>query len=222
MSGGATLGENVDPAPPRTAVAGAGLLDAEQLDLEDEGGRRGNDRRKSALAVRVVRGARQLGNLPDGRLAIPSSHPLMTWPTPMVNWKGWPRSLELSNLEPFVRVPAFAVDAGIVDGASGRVEPGAGRREATRRGGISKRSSPVHGFDIFAGGVAMRTGVVGGDDLPGLGEGHAVARLEGLDVYAHLANACVRPCVRAGRVGGNVMTRTVVVRLRVKGRTDCW
>lgn len=41
----------------------------------------------------------------------------------------------------------------------------------------------------------MRTGVVGGDDLPGLGECHAVARLEGLDVYAHLRKrACVRAC----------------------------
>lgn len=43
----------------------------------------------------------------------------------------------------------------------------------------------------------MRTGVVGGDDLPGLGEGHAITRLEGLDVYAHLRKrACVRACVR--------------------------
>jgi hypothetical protein len=32
------------------------LLDAEELDLEDEGGRRGNDGREAALAVRVVRG----------------------------------------------------------------------------------------------------------------------------------------------------------------------
>ena len=142
-----------------------------------------------------------MATCPTDILAIPSSHPLMTWPTPMVNWKGWPRSLELSNLEPFVRVPVFAVDAGSSTARQIRVEPGAGRREATRRGGISKRSSPVHGFDIFAGGVAMRTCVVGGDDLPGLGEGHAVSRLEGLDVYAHLANACVRACVRVGRVG---------------------
>ena len=41
----------------------------------------------------------------------------------------------------------------------------------------------------------MRTGVVGGDDLSGLGEGHAITRLEGLDVYAHLRK---RACVRAG------------------------
>ena len=47
------------------------LLDAEELDLEDEGGRRGNDGREAALAVRVVRGARQLRRLPDGHLHHP-------------------------------------------------------------------------------------------------------------------------------------------------------
>lgn len=31
---------------------------------------------------------------------------LITWPTPMTNWKGLPRSLEESNLLPFVSVPA--------------------------------------------------------------------------------------------------------------------
>lgn len=47
------------------------LLDAEELDLEDEGGRRWNDGREAALAVRVVRGARQLRRLPDGHLHHP-------------------------------------------------------------------------------------------------------------------------------------------------------
>ena len=76
-----------------------------------------------------------MATCPTDILAIPSSHPVMTWPTPMVNWKGWPRSLELSNLEPFVRVPAFAVDAGIVDSASdsGRTRCGKAGGDAPRR-----------------------------------------------------------------------------------------
>lgn len=38
--------------------------------------------------------------------ATPSSHALMTCPTPSLNWKGLPRSLDESNFFPFVKVPA--------------------------------------------------------------------------------------------------------------------
>ena len=193
---GAALGEKGDPAPPRTAVAGASLLDAEQLHLEDEGGRRGNDRRETALAVRVVRGARQLGNLPDGH----SRHPLVPSLDDLADADG-----ELEGLAAVLgAVELGAVrESTCVRGGRGdrrqRVRFGSnparegGRRRAAE--GLVSAHPPVRGFDFFAGGVAMRTGVVGGDDLPGLGEGHAITRLEGLDVYAHLRK---RACVRAG------------------------
>lgn len=42
---------------------------------------------------------------PSESWGTPSSQPLMTWPTPMVHWKGEPRSRDESNLEPSVRVP---------------------------------------------------------------------------------------------------------------------
>ena len=37
---------------------------------------------------------------------MPSSQPLMTCPTPIVNWNGRPRLRELSNSLPSVRQPA--------------------------------------------------------------------------------------------------------------------
>ena len=132
---GAALGEKGDPAPPRAAVAGAGLLDAEQLDLEDEGGRRGNDRRETALAVRVVRGARQLGNLPDGH----SRHPLIPSLDDLADADG-----ELEGLAAVLgAVELGAVregtcvrgGRGIVDGASdsGRTRRGKAGGDAPRR-----------------------------------------------------------------------------------------
>ena len=200
-------GKKGDPAPPRTAVAGASLLDAEQLHLEDEGGRRGNDRRETALAVRVVRGARQLGNLPDGH----SRHPLVPSLDDLADADG-----ELEGLAAVLgAVELGAVrESTCVRGGRGdrrqRVRFGSnparegGRRRAAE--GLASAHPPVRGFDFFAGGVAMRTGVVGGDDLPGLGEGHAITRLEGLDVYAHLRK---RACVRAGGSRRSADTRNV-------------
>ena len=163
------------------------LLDAEELDLEDEGGRRGNDGREAALAVRVVRGARQLRRLPDGHL----HHPFVPSFDDLAHTDG-----ELEGLAAVLgAVELGAVrESTCVRGGRGdrrqRVRFGSnpvregGRRRAAE--GLASAHPPVRGFDFFAGGVAMRTGVVGGDDLPGLGEGHAVAGLDGLDVDAHL------------------------------------
>ena len=84
-------------------------------------------------------------------------------------------------------VPGVSVEA---FRACGRSVAGGTRRRGAEgdepRGGLVSAVSPPS-FDFFVGnGSVARTGVVGGDDLPGLGEGHAVAGLDGLDVDAHL------------------------------------
>ncbi len=99
------------------------LDNLDELDLEVKVGVRGDEATGAAGAVGEGGGAVEDGLLANGELEetypkeivvitepfyfffffenkIPSSQHLITWPTPILVWKGWPRSTEESNLEP--------------------------------------------------------------------------------------------------------------------------